>query len=640
MGESKTIHKVAIIGGGPKGIYGFERLAAWLKLHRPSARAEIHIFNRTDSFGAGENYRVEQPSYLLMNNPAGEVNMWGDELPRPVVPQPRSFSEWCAHAETEQISPNDYASRAMTGRYLSQGFESILSNLPDSVACRYVAGEVVDVWEDSGKYGIAVDETGPENHHCPTNRYDHILLATGHPRHRQTNEASVFRSFAQAHENAGYIPCVYPAESVFADVPPNCSVAMKGIGLTFVDAVLALTEGKGGRFQRDGRTDELSYIPSGDEPAVIYPFSRSGLPMIPRRSMSNERNELRFFTRSALRNPESDKKLNFDRQIWPLLRQDLLFAYYDVAMKNAGFPDGLSCVDDFDEVARSITEFHGEYPQAPSFDAEEFLNPSQAADFQPGEPHHAYIESLYEDYLREARKGELRSPLAAATGVWRKASSLFCEVYSFGGLTPESQRHFDRSVRGKLNRVTFGPPVRSAEKIHALMTSGILNFEAARNPEVVLDEKSRSFVLESNPGGARYPVQFLVDARIPGVSLADSPGLLFTNLLRRGLVTLYENRLGEEVFQPGAINMTPQGFVIDKSGTVNRRIAVTGTPTEGITFDNDTLSRKRNNFVDGWAEFVAKQYARSTEEKYASRPESPDVSIADCPPRSMDGTGL
>jgi hypothetical protein len=30
-----------------------------------------------------------------------------------------------------------------------------------------------------------------------------------------------------------------------------------------------------------------------------------------------------------------------------------------------------------------------------------------------------------------------------------------------------------------------------------------------------------------------------------------------------------------------------------------------GTPTEGVTFDNDTLSRKRNNFASHWAQDIA-----------------------------------
>lgn len=44
--------KVAIIGGGPKGIYGFERLTAWLKIH-PSSQKPRSIF-LTDRIHLGQ----------------------------------------------------------------------------------------------------------------------------------------------------------------------------------------------------------------------------------------------------------------------------------------------------------------------------------------------------------------------------------------------------------------------------------------------------------------------------------------------------------------------------------------------------------------------------------------------------------
>lgn len=337
--------------------------------------------------------------------------------------------------------------------------------------------------------------------------------------------------------------------------------------------------------------------------------------MFPRISVLNENEGLMFFTRFALQRFETGKKLNFEQQIWPLLIQDMIYAYYDIAMKNAGYPMGLFVCNDFEDVERFVAEYHKKYPSENYFDAERFLD--RLEESKPQKGHNQYIKSLYSGYLQEARKGELKSPLAAVTAVWRKASSLFCEVYSFGGLTPESHRFFDSSIRGKLNRVTFGPPVKSAEKIYALMESGILNFDAARNPELVLNKKSGLFILESKPEGIRYSVQYLVDARIPKVSLADDPGPLFQNLLKSGMIKVYENRLGREAYRPGAVNITRQGFVIDKSGRINRGIAVTGTPTEGITFDNDTLSRDRNNFVDGWAEFISREYSKSTLEQYA-----------------------
>ena len=618
MEENKIIHKIAIVGGGPKGMYGFERLSAWLKMYPPSEIIEIHIFNSSNSFGAGENYRAEQPSYLLMNNPIGEINIWGDVEPASVVPLPLSFLEWIRLSDDANISSYSYTTRALTGRYLSDGFKLIASNLPENVIGKYIIGEVVDIYNDSGKYLISLKTAGDEIHQNLSDRYDHILISTGHPKQRKSKQALLCNLFAIEHEKAGFIPFIYPIETAFSDVAPNTSIGIKGIGLTFVDAVLGLTEGKGGQFKRDKKSEKLIYIPSGNEPKVIYPFSRSGLPMIPRLTVSNANNELKYFTRSAIQEFKSGRKIDFEQHIWPLLKQDMLYAYYNITLKNDGYSSGLSDFDNFEDVKRMVAKYHKEFPSEITFDVDYFMNPLQETTIYRDKTHHHYIKALSKYYLQEARKGELESPMAAVTAVWRKATSLFCEIYSFGGLTPESQRFFDSSVRGKLNRITYGPPIKNAEKIYALIDSGILNFEAARSPDLILDDTSGTFILHSKSNNFRYPINYLIDARMPNVSLLDDPSPLFRNLLNRGMISVYENKFEKESYQPGAINVTNQGFVIDKNGRANRNIVVTGTPTEGITFDNDTLSRDRNNFVDKWAEYISIEYAKSKFELYAT----------------------
>ena len=60
-------------------------------------------------------------------------------------------------------------------------------------------------------------------------------------------------------------------------VPPASRVAVRGFALTFLDAALALTEGRGGAFERDEHPYRLRYVPGRPTtPALILPFSRSG----------------------------------------------------------------------------------------------------------------------------------------------------------------------------------------------------------------------------------------------------------------------------------------------------------------------------------------------------------------------------
>jgi hypothetical protein len=73
------------------------------------------------------------------------------------------------------------------------------------------------------------------------------------------------------------------------------------MGLTLVDAALSLTEGRGGRFVRKEVSRRLAYRPSGDEPVNIDPFSRRGLPMLPRGAhYGPSKTPLRIFTQEKI----------------------------------------------------------------------------------------------------------------------------------------------------------------------------------------------------------------------------------------------------------------------------------------------------------------------------------------------------
>jgi uncharacterized NAD(P)/FAD-binding protein YdhS len=147
-------HKIAIIGAGPKGMYGFERLAAQFKEHPPQCKIEIHIYNCSDSFGAGDIYSTCQPPFLLINNPVGDIKMWPDEEPPPVISNPQSLTQWLRAKEGERVTEYDYESRAAVGYYLKEGFKSIATNLPGNVAGKYVVGNVSDIYRNQGKYGL------------------------------------------------------------------------------------------------------------------------------------------------------------------------------------------------------------------------------------------------------------------------------------------------------------------------------------------------------------------------------------------------------------------------------------------------------------------------------------------------------
>ena len=55
---------------------------------------------------------------------------------------------------------------------------------------------------------------------------------------------------------------------------------MRGFALTFIDAALALTEGRGGSFEPLDHPYRLRYVPGDGDAGVILPFTRTGRPML------------------------------------------------------------------------------------------------------------------------------------------------------------------------------------------------------------------------------------------------------------------------------------------------------------------------------------------------------------------------
>ena len=622
--------RIAIVGGGPKGLYGLERLAAQLADAQLAAvqsanRArsadqvrdvarevpvEIHIFNRTPFFGSGDIYRPDQPNFLLINFCIGNITQWIDEQPPPVAPAPRSLTNWLreCYQPPMLVNEQDFVSRACVGRYLEDGFQAIVDHLPAGVHCRRFVGEVVDlipVHDAGAGYQVAMVSAGKAEQRLPM-RYQRVLLATGHPRPLASRTGEGLRAFCRRHPACAFVPFIYPVSDRLAAVAPEMTVAIKGMGLTFVDAVLALTEGRGGRFERDRADGALRYCPSGAEPAVMLPFSRTGLPMHPRGpEWGLPPRPLLLFNDAKiqqLRRGAPARQLDFEADLWPLLRREMLVAFYGMLLRQQGTDLDIDALEDA-SLRRQIERFHRTHPEAPRFTPEAFLDPLTATTSADHHDHHRFVLDYLATTLSEARRGGQSSPWMAAVAVWRDATPLFGELVRNGVLTPGAQRTFDQRYRSPLNRVTFGPPIVSMEKVLAVARAGLIDFGLSRDASLTRDDNAGGFRLDSGFTAHGALADVLVDARIPKVSLQRESARLYQNLRQRRLVQPYDRSgpYGEDHYRPGCMALSPDGYVIDANGRENRAIAATGTPTEGVTYDNDSLSRTRNNFVSRWA---------------------------------------
>lgn len=611
--KESPAHIVAIIGLGPKGFYCLERLLAEFQARPLRNPLHIHVFNRSVHFGASPIYDPDQPEYILVNISVGEIDLWTLDEPPGVVNQGTNFVQWRQHQSPfdQPLTGEEFLSRAVVGQYLIAGFQQLLENTPAGVSVFCHVGEVTDIQPDNGKYLLEfVADNGSKEHF----NVDKALLATGHSRLQPGSNENSYSAFAGKHQETLFIPFVYPVVETMNQIPAGATVAMQGIGLTFIDAALELTEGRGGRFERI-TNESLVYIASGNEPKKIIPFSRTGLPMTPKaQDLPSELRPLTFFTHEALAKLKAqaeDKKLNLERDIWPLFELEMELCYYRVLMEADGKRQQLEdCGNDTVAMRQTIAEYLCEHPRQEPFNYWPILDPIGERRFENGEQFASFVGQYMEQEIARARRGHTGCGLKAAIDIWYEVRKELGYFLRFGGLTPESHQKLIEHYFPRLKRVVFGPPIINIEKLLALQKAGLLDFSVACNPEITLDETRGNFKLQNRLQNAKTKTEaaakILVDARYPVTCISKDASPLYQNLHHRGMIREFENRLEQSSYRPGAIDMTQDSrFVINATGAVNQDIAVIGIPTEGNLVGNLTMGRDKHASV--WAAEIIKQ---------------------------------
>ncbi len=256
--------RVAIVGLGPKGLFALERL-----LDRAADTATgpiaVEIFEPHSVLGAGPVYDPDQPDYLRMNLDAAEVTIWPAGSAAVPATEQLSFTQW-QRANLELSDCERYPPRAEMGRYLAAGAALLVEHAAQRIEVAVHRREVAAVTALSSGWQVAAEDAGGE--------FDEVLVATGHAHAWDGMLANGWNHAAPLVER------VFPVEANLNPIPRGARVAVRGYALTFIDAALALTEGRGGRFEPVTDGTGLLYRKAGTEPAKILPFSRTGEPMV------------------------------------------------------------------------------------------------------------------------------------------------------------------------------------------------------------------------------------------------------------------------------------------------------------------------------------------------------------------------
>ncbi|MEQ3634779.1 MAG: FAD/NAD(P)-binding protein [Thalassolituus sp.] len=402
--------KVAIVGCGPKGLYALDSLCEVAR-RQSDQYFIVHLFEPSNYPGAGPVYDPRQPEVLRMNFPARLINAWTNG-------RGPSFMDWAALSSVE---PNAYVPRARVGEYLMWSFARVVLQAPSNITITRHAAPVTQVrqvsedWILSPGY-IVVDQ---------------VLITTGHQ-----------DGFRQSHQNTDCsISSPFPIQQRLTPgaIPAGATVRCKGFALTFIDTMLALTEGRGGVFTPSGTG--YRYTPSGEEPLRIAPFARSGRPM-------------RAKVEHALFNYPKDDAfwLEQSAELSQVLSQ-----------------------------SHPLTFTHHIWPTLLSFADQAFDSPAgTTADFLARRLKTAFTPEQIRRDLRigyEIAMGGSAPDLAWVLGeVWRRCYAQLVDWISHRALEADDANYF-RYIAWEMERLAFGPPAQNIGKMLSLEQAGIVVFE-------------------------------------------------------------------------------------------------------------------------------------------------------------------
>ncbi|RFC75982.1 FAD/NAD(P)-binding protein [Streptomyces sp. AcE210] len=540
---------LVIVGAGPRGTGILERIAANAAEYA-GLELDIHL---VDPFppGGGRIWRQAQSPLLWMNSQSQDVTMFTDdtvELDGPVLPGP-ALHEWA------DLDGRAFADRQLQGAYLRWVYEQSVAALPPGVTVRHHPRRALrvsgpregrqQVWLDGRARPLLADT---------------VILAQGHLDAELDDEQRELSAYAREH-GLVHLPPDFTADSDLSALAPGEDVLVRGFGLAFVDLMVLLTEGRGGRYEGD------TYVPSGREP-VLHVGSRRGIPYHSKigYDWTGERPPLPRFLGPA----EIDELLarpdgyDFRRDVWPLIDKELGFAHYHRLF--TAHPERTTVAwADFEEKYAAAEPLSAELQALVTSavpDPADRLDLTALDHPLDGVRHSSYEE--LQDGLRgyitadlERRHDPARSPdLAVFLGLL----SVYGQVVRLGDIG--SWWH------GFFSYLASGPPGPRLRQLLALSRAGVVKFAGADMRVTAEDGVFRA--TSATVPGSVIEARALVEARLPHPTLARTRD----QLLRE----LYED--GARATPAGLLAVDPEdGRVLHRDGTAHPRRFALGPHT-------------------------------------------------------------
>jgi hypothetical protein len=559
--------------------------------------------------GPGRIWRDDQSPLLRMNSMAEDVTLFTDEtstVEGPVRPGP-SLAEWAAQfagppaprwepytepadpevlAELRTLSGTDFPTRRAQSAYLDWVFRRALAALPPSVTV---------VWHRTTATAVTGPADGPQRVHLADRAEpltaDLVVLAQGHLASDPAGTHHDHARFARRHHRF-HLPPDFSADADLSALRPGEHVITRGFGLAFVDLMVLLTEGRGGRW-RTGADGTLTYLPSGREP-VLHVGSRRGVPYHAktRYRLQGPRPPLprHFGPRTVDALLAEGRPLELRRDVWPLMAKEIGFGHYhELFHAHAGrtalpWPEFAAAYDRLDwysaEMAALVTATVPD--PADRLDFEALDRPLRGRVFATPEALQEHLRAhITEDVARREDPAH-----SADLGAFLALLSVYAHLprlVTSGRLSARSVAEgVDGWWHGLFSFLASGPPGFRLRQLVALSRAGLVRFLGA-DLSVGTDEATGTFTATgSSVPGHTVHATALIEAYLPGPGLARTRDPLLRRLYRSGALTEEVVADAGHTHRSGRISVSvPDGRLLDPGagGPHPRRIAL-GAPTD------------------------------------------------------------
>ena len=374
---------------------------------------------------------------------------------------------------------------------------------------------------------------------------DAVVLTLGHLDVDPSSAHAADADFAARHGLA-HLPPAYTADIDLDAFEPGEPVIVRGLGLAFIDVMVLLTEGRGGRFVDDGE-GSLRYEPSGREP-VLLAGSRRGVPYrskIGYRLQAPRPSQPRFLDNAAVASIVAEHdRIDFRTHLWPLLGKDVLWGYYHELFH--AHPERTAMTwDDFDAaLARRAVGRRGldQLVAAAVPDRRRPARPRRPRPpaRRPALRHPDDLQHHLRTHIEADRARRADPAFSADLGAFYALLVGFGQVVQVLGSGRMTPRTVAEDVNGRwysfFSYYASGPPAARLDQLLALSRAGIVQFLGA-DLRVTADEQAGCFRAGSTSVDGDVTARALIDARLPAASVSRTRSPLLRALRDRGEAT-------------------------------------------------------------------------------------------------------